>query len=114
MFDPTDFWCGKYKGPVHNGTDVIFNSVEQLQEERSGYLQLKEINGLYFAHRSTNVWAKETKKPKKISEHLGAISMDGKFPPKTPQTDIPATYREIFQYTNAASPTTSSRTTMSR
>lgn len=79
---------------------AVEKAFEQLQEERSGYLQLKEIDGRYYVHRSTSVWDKETKETKKVSEHLGAISMDGEFTPKTPQTEVPVTDREIFEYAN--------------
>lgn len=79
---------------------VVQETFDRLNEQNSSYLQLKEIDGRYYVHRATSVWNKTEQKPKKVSEHLGAISMDGEFIPKTPQTDVPITDREVFEYAN--------------
>lgn len=79
----------------------IQKAFERLKKQETGYLQLKEIDGRYYVHRSTSVWDKAEKKPKKISEHLGTITLDGEFKPKTPRTNVPVTDREIYEYSNS-------------
>lgn len=73
---------------------------QRLKDEKSGYIQLKEINERYYVHRSRSVWDAEKQRAKKQSEHLGAITMDGEFVPKTPQTDVQVTNQEIYEYSN--------------
>lgn len=79
---------------------AVQEAFDRLDEPANGYLQLKEINGRYYVHRQTNVWDKEAKQPKKISEHYGAITPDGEFIPKTPRTDVQINDREVFEFGN--------------
>lgn len=79
---------------------AVQETFEKLQEEKDGYLQLRNISGGWYVQHATSVWDKEEKKPKKVTTHLGTISEDGEFTPKTPQTAIPELNREIFEYAN--------------
>lgn len=79
---------------------AVQEAFDQLDEPANGYLQLKEINDRYYVHRQTNVWDKEAKQSKKISEHYGAITPDGEFIPKTPRTRVQIKDREVFEYGN--------------
>jgi hypothetical protein len=78
----------------------VQDKFEQLQEQKDSYLQLRNISGGWYVQRSTSVWDKEEKKPKKVTTHLGTITDDGEFVPKTPQKSIPESDREIFEYAN--------------
>lgn len=80
--------------------EAVQDTFDRLQEEKDGYLQLRNISGGWYVQRSTSIWDKEEKKPKKQTTHLGTITEDGEFVPKTPQKDIPETEREIFEYAN--------------
>lgn len=80
--------------------EPVQETFEQLQEKKDGYLQLRNISGGWYVQRSTSVWDKEEKKPKKVTTHLGTLTEDGEFVPKTPQKSVPETEREIFEYAN--------------
>ncbi len=73
---------------------------EQLKEERDGYLQLRHQRGGWYVQHATSVWDEAEKKPKKVTTHLGTITEDGEFIPKTPRESLPVTDREIFEYAN--------------
>lgn len=75
---------------------------EQLQEEKDGYLQLRNQRGGWYVQHATSVWDKEDKQPKKVTTHLGTITEDGEFIPKTPRESPPTTDREIYEYANGA------------
>lgn len=80
--------------------EAVQETFDRLQEEKDGYLQLRTISGGWYVQRSTSIWDKEEKKPKKQTTHLGTITEDGEFVPKTPRKSIPETKREIFEYAN--------------
>lgn len=79
---------------------AVQEAFDRLGEPETGYLQLKEINGRYYVHRQTSVWDRDAKRPKKISEHYGAVTPDGEFIPKTPRTDVQIVDREVFEFGN--------------
>ncbi|MEA2053726.1 MAG: transposase [Candidatus Thermoplasmatota archaeon] len=78
----------------------VANTFGRLREEYPGYIQLQFSNGSWCVRHATSVWDKKKKKTRKIAEHLGVISTDGKFKKKIPRNAIRGTNREIFQYGN--------------
>lgn len=80
--------------------EPVQNTFDRLQKEEDAYLQLRHISGGWYVQQATSVWDKEEQKPKKITTHLGTITEDGEFIPKTPQQSIPETNRELFEYAN--------------
>jgi len=46
-------------------------------------IEIREINGNYYAYKYTSIWDKEKKRPKRITqEYLGTVTPDGIIPPK--------------------------------
>jgi len=85
-----------------NPPSPVFETFERLRQEISGYIELIYVNGSWCVRKSTSVWDKEKKKPRKISEHLGVIKPDGTFKRKIPRNMIHGTTREVFEYGNGA------------
>lgn len=79
----------------------VKETFEDLKDRKDGYLQLRNIGGGWYVQRASSVWDKEEKKSKKITTHLGAITEEGEFKPKTPREKVPVTDREVFEYANA-------------
>lgn len=78
----------------------VKQAFEKLDRERDGYHRLRERDGRWYVYHATSVWDKEEKKPKKVEEYLGKISLDGNFVPKTPRPEVPVTNREVFEFAN--------------
>lgn len=77
----------------------VMKTFKELKGEKEGYIELKEVNGRYYVHRSTSVWDKEEKRPKKKSNYLGSINFEGEFKPKNPQGRRESK-KEVFEYGN--------------
>ena len=85
---------------IEDPSPPVQEAFDQLQEERDGYIQLRHQRGGWYVQHATSVWDKAEKKPKKVTTHLGTITEEGEFIPKTPRDSLPTTDREIFEYAN--------------
>ena len=85
---------------MKNIPSEIENTFKSIRKEQQGCVELKIINNSYCVRRATSIWDKKLKKVRKITEHLGVISLDGTFKRKVPRRGIRETTREIFEYGN--------------
>ncbi|GCC11392.1 hypothetical protein IPdc08_01446 [archaeon] len=67
----------------------IEKTFKSIRNEQQGYVELKIINNSYCVRRATSIWDKKQKKVRKITEHLGVISLDGTFKRKVPHRGNP-------------------------
>lgn len=91
--------------PLTHMTEIptmIMKTFERIKNEFEGYIELKIVNNSYCVRRSTSQWDKNKRKNKKISEHLGVISLNGTFKKKIPHKKYIRTSREIFEFGNGA------------
>lgn len=81
---------------------AVNRALEKLRKSTQGFLQLRKLGGRYYVQRATSVWDKVAKRPRKVTEHFGSISLEGQFTPKRSRSSVPATQREVFEYGNGA------------
>lgn len=81
---------------------AVREALEEIKQQEQCYVEIKEIRGRYCVYRSTSVWDKKEKKPKKITKYLGVITPDGIFTEKRSRKRIYETSNEIFEYGNCA------------
>ena len=84
-------------------TDVpsaVERTFDRLNQRRSEYIELKEIDGRYYVYSATSEWDSDEQRPKKRTTYLGAISLEGEFTPKQLSESVDEADREIFEYGN--------------
>ena len=80
----------------------VQETLDRLNQSEKAYMEVKVINGSYCLIRSTSIWDKNEKKPKKLTEYQGIITPEGVFIPKRSRKPLYETSREVFEYGTSA------------
>lgn len=83
-------------------SQTVQDKLNEIKQNEGNYIEIKRIRGRYYVYRSTSVWDKVEKKPKKKTEYLGVITSGGVFTEKKTRKRIYETENEIFEYGNCA------------
>lgn len=78
----------------------VKKTLDRLNKENDGYFEIKVIKGHYYVYKSTSEYDKIRKRPRKITQYIGKIALDGTFKRKKTKLTIQETNREIFEYAN--------------
>jgi transposase len=78
---------------------AVKDTFENLRKTEKTYLELRTRKNYFHVYHATSKWDKQRKKPIKIAEFTGSISLDGTYTPKHQRTPFSTT--KIYEYGNS-------------